>query len=325
VNDRDASRGQQGGAALADDLPAPPPRPIALAVPNVSEGRDPATIEALTDAVRATGARVLDRHTDPDHNRTVLTVAGEPLALQDALFDLAAESLERIDLRRHRGAHPRIGALDVVPVVALTPDDMPLAQEVARGLAARIGGELAVPVFLYGTLAAHPDRSRPHDFRRVGLEGLAAEIEAGRLVPDEGPARLHPTAGAVMVGARPPLVAWNVWLPEGTLADARAIAARLREAGGGPAGLRALGLFMPERGEAQVSMNLEDLRTTPQTVVDLVRREAERLGVEAGDSELVGLIPGAALARQSPTALGLPGFRPGQVLEAQMPALRRGR
>jgi glutamate formiminotransferase len=240
--------------------------------------------------------------------------------------DLVAAGLERIDLRRHRGAHPRVGAVDVIPFVAVTPDDMPLAREVAVGLAGRIGEELNLPVLLYGEVAADPGRSRPHDFRANGLEWLAAEVEAGRIVPDAGPARLHPSAGAVLVGARAPLIAWNVWLPEGTLDEARAIAARVRETGGGLPGVRALGLYMPEPGVAQVSMNLEDYRrATPAMALEAVRREAERLGVAVGESELVGLVPADALSGQSPGALGLPGFRPGQLLEAQLPALRRAR
>jgi glutamate formiminotransferase / 5-formyltetrahydrofolate cyclo-ligase len=326
VNDRDARWGAQAAPVLDrrdPPLPPAPPRPVALAVPNVSEGRDEATIRALVDACAAAGARVLDRHSDADHHRTVLSVAGDPLAVQDAMVALAAEALERIDLRRHRGAHPRVGALDVVPIVALTPDDMPLAQEVAMGLSERIGAELNLPVFRYGEVAATPERTRPHDFRSNGLEWLAREVEEGRIAPDAGPARLHPSAGGVLVGARYPLIAWNVWLPEGTLPEARTIAARVREAGGGPVGVRALGLYMPEAGAAQVSMNLEDLSTTPAAAVAAVRREAERLGVAVGDSELVGLIPGAALRGQSPSALRLPSFRPGQVVEAKLPALRR--
>jgi glutamate formiminotransferase len=307
-------------------LPGAPVPPVALAVPNVSEGRDPATIARLVDACRIPGTRLLAVHSDPDHHRSVITVAGDPLAVQDAMVELAGEALERIDLRRHRGAHPRIGALDVVPIVAQTPSEMPLAREVALGLAKRIGTDLALPVFLYGDVATDPERTRPHDFRRNGLEWLANEIEEGRIVPDEGPARLHPSAGAVLVGARAPLIAWNVWLPEGTLTEARTIAARVRETGGGLRGVRALGLYMAESGVAQVSMNLEDYRATPPAAaVAAVRREAERLGIRAGDSELVGLIPGEALGGQSPGALGLPSFRPGQVLEAQMRTLRRGR
>jgi glutamate formiminotransferase len=300
------------------------PRPVALTVPNVSEGSDPEIVAALEEALRVPGVRLLDRHSDPDHNRSVLTAAGDPLAVQDGLVALAAECLDRIDLRRHRGAHPRVGALDVAPIVALHDDDLPLASEVARSVATRIGAELNLPVFLYGEVATHPDRTRPHDFRQRGLEWLTIEVEEGRIVPDAGPPRVHPTAGVVLVGARRPLVAWNVWLPEGTLVDAKTIAARIREAGGGLSGLRALGLYLPEAGVAQVTMNLEEpWHTSPGRAVAAVRAEAERLGVPVGDSELVGLIPRAALAGQSPTALRLPGFRPGQVLEAKMPALRR--
>lgn len=326
MNDREHRGGAQGAAALADrDLPSPPARPAALAVPNVSEGRDPETIRALVDACRLPRVRVLDVHSDPDHHRSVITLAGDPLALQDALVALAWECLDRIDLRRHRGVHPRVGALDVVPFVALTAGDLPLAAEMARGLAQRLGEELNLPVFLYGAAAARPERTRPRDFRRAGLEGLVREVEAGAVVPDAGPPRLHPTAGAVLVGARPPLVAWNVWLPHGTLEEARAIAARVRESGGGPPGVRALGFYLPEAGAAQVSLNLEDLeRTPPARAVAAVRTEAERLGVEVGESELVGLIPAAALRRgPAPAALGLPRLTPAQVLEARLPALRR--
>jgi len=322
----DSLTGQSRVPALIDaaDLPPAPPRPVAVAVPNVSEGRDPATIAALADAVRLPGLRLLDVHSDADHNRSVLTVAGDPLALQDAMVALAGEAMERIDLRRQRGTHPRIGALDIVPVVALTPDDMPMACELAVGIAQRIGEELALPVFRYGEIASNPARTRPHEFRRGGLESLERAVEDGELTPDDGPHRIHATAGAVMVGAREPLIAWNVALPHATLTDARAIAARIRESGGGPPGLRALGMYLSDAGVAQVSMNLEDFRRTPPAVaVAAVRREAERLGVEAGDSELVGLIPAAALRGVGPSSLRLARFRPGQVLEAQLPSLRR--
>src|SRR5262249_49937597 len=157
---------------------------------------------ALADACRGRGVRVLDVHSDPDHHRSVISVAGEPLALMDAMVRLAWECLERIDLRRHRGVHPRVGALDVVPFVALTPDDAPLADEMARGLGARLGTELALPVFLYGHVAADPERTLPRDFRREGVEGLTRDVEEGRLVPDFGPHRVHPSAGAVLVGSR---------------------------------------------------------------------------------------------------------------------------
>lgn len=303
----------------------PPLRaPVALAVPNVSEGRDPDVIAALVGACRVPGARVLGVHSDPDHHRSVITIAGDPLAVQDALVALAGECVDRIDVRRHRGVHPRTGALDVAPIVALTPDDLPLACEVATGLAARLGTELNLPVFLYGEVASDPERIRPRDFRRGGVERLARAVDDGELVPDAGPHRLHPSAGAVLVGARLPLIAMNVWLPDGTLTDARAIAARVREDGGGLPGLRALGLYLPDAGMAQVSMNIENYPlAAPARVVEAVRREAGALGIGVGDTELVGLIPTAALRGASPAALGMPGFTPASVLDALMPALRR--
>ncbi len=298
--------------------------PLALAVPNVSEGRDEDVIGALADAVRAAGVQVADIHSDPDHNRSVLTLAADPLTLIEGLVALAHACVEHIDIRWHEGAHPRIGSLDVAPVVALTEDDMPLAQETAIALADRIGEEVGLPVFRYGAIASDPNRVRPADFRSDGYDQLDELVRESELVPDAGPPRMHPTAGATLVGARPPLIAWNVWLDEGSLTDARAIAARLRERDGGLPGVRALGLYLPEVGQNQVSMNLEDYRrTSPQRAVTAVRTEAERGGATAGKSELVGLIPRAALADASIPELGLRGFRPGQLLEARIPALRR--
>lgn len=309
------------GAAHEDGTGRPP---TVLAVPNCSEGTDPDILAALADACRVPGARVLDRHSDPDHDRTVLTVAGHPMGVQDALFRLAEACVELIDLRWKRGAHPRVGALDVCPLVALTDADAPLAEEVATGLAERIGRELDVPVFLYGTLATNPMRTRPHDFRTGGPDALADELDHGHLTPDAGPPRLHPTAGCVLVGVRPPLVAWNVWLPHASLAEARAIADRVRESGGGLPSVRALGLYLPAAGMAQVSMNLEDpWRVTPWMVMNRIRGEADRLGVELGDSELVGLIQRGPLGATSPMALGLRRFTPADLLEAHCPALRR--
>ena len=214
---------------------------MVLSVPNVSEGRDPRVIARLRDACAVPRVRVVDVHSDADHDRTVFTLVGPPMDVQDALVELAGACIDLIDLRRHDGVHPRVGALDVAPIVALTPDDEPLAEEVALGVADRIGNELMLPVFLYGNLVADPTRNRPHHFRTGGADALAEAIEEGRLRPDAGPERLHPTAGAVLVGVRPPLIAWNVELPDASLADARAIADRIRESGGGHPGLRAPG------------------------------------------------------------------------------------
>lgn len=314
----------QAGPASGPPVDLPLAQPTVLAVPNCSEGRDPYVIEALREACTLPGSRVVDMHSDPDHDRTVLTVVGHPMAVQDALVALAAACIDLIDVRRHRGVHPRVGSLDVCPLVAVHPDDEPLAEEVALGLADRLGYELNLPVFLYGTLVGDPTRNRPFHFRRGGLDGLADAIADERLTPDAGPARLHATAGAVLVGVRPPLVAWNVELPEASVIEARAIADRVRESGGGLPGVRALGLYLHERGVAQLSMNLEDVRATPPArVMTNVRREADRLGVRLGSSELVGMIPRDALRGTTPAALGLERFTPAQLLEARVPALRR--
>lgn len=286
-----------------------------VAVPNISEGTDREVIDTLRDAIVRPGVRVVNTHSDPDHNRTVFTVIGEPLAMQDAMVDLAGAAMDHIDIRRVRGVHPRIGALDIVPIVALQPEQMAVACELASGIAQRIGDELQIPVFRYGEIASSPLRTRPHDFREGGIDALAERI-GDEMIPDDGPPRLHATAGAVLVGARDPLIALNIWLPDAQLDQARAIAARVRESGGGPPGLRALGLYLAHAGAAQVSMNLEDFRRTPPAVaVRTVHREAERLGVIPGDTELVGLIPGAALVGTTPTELRIRGFRPGMVLD----------
>ena len=212
-----------------------------------------------------------------------------------------------------------------MPVVTLDDEDVPLASEIATGVATRLGGELNLPVFLYGALATDPAHALPRDFRREGLEELGRAVEEGRLVPDHGPPRLHPTAGAALVGVRPPLIALNVWLPDASLTDARAIAARVREAGGGPPGVRALGLYLPEAGMAQVSMNLEDHRQAPPAAaIAAVRAAAESLGVESGEAELVGLAPRAALRGPSPSALGIRGMRPGPDPRAPGPRPRPG-
>jgi len=295
-----------------------------LSVPNVSEGRDEDVIAALTAACRVPGADVINRHSDPDHNRTVYSIAGTPEGLCDALVGLAGACLERIDLRRHRGVHPCTGALDVVPIVVLGAADEAPARAIAETVGERIGYELDLPVFYYGEIATTPELVRPYGLRAYGTERLADAIADGQLVPNAGPHRLHPTAGCVLIGVRPPLIAWNVELPYASLAEARAIADRVRESSGGLPGVRAMGLYLPEAGIAQVSMNLEDSRSTPPWVVmHAVRREADRLGVELGASELVGLMPRRALGDVDPEELGLRRFTPSLLLEDCCPALTR--
>jgi len=262
---------------------------VLLAVPNVSEGRDLAVLDAIGAAFEAGGARLLDRHADFDHHRAVFTLAAQPGALAPAVLAGVREAVDRIDLTRHAGEHPRVGAVDVAPIVFLEPADRGAACAEALVLAAALAG-LDLPVFLYGALAGGRTRA---ELRRGGPEALAARIAAGELAPDAGPARLHPTAGAVLVAARPPLIAFNVELaPPATLATARQIAAQIREGGPeGLAGVRAIGLRLPRGGIVQVSTNVEDhAATSPAQVVEAVRRHAPVAG-----AELVALAPRAAL------------------------------
>lgn len=280
-----------------------PIAPPLLAVPNVSEGRDPAAIAALGAAFAP--ARLLDIHADPDHHRAVFSLAASQGELASALVGGAREAIARIDLRGHPGQHPHVGALDVAPIVYLDDAQRGAACAEALTAAALIGDELGLPVFLYGQLATSPAHVERADLRRGGPAGLAQRMEAGELRPDYGPACMHASAGATLVTARPPLVAFNLELATGDLALARRIAAGLREAGGGLAGVRAIGLWLADRGRAQVSVNVHDHRLTPLArVVEAVRAQAE---VEQG--ELVGLAPAAAFAG-FPADVPLPAFDP---------------
>lgn len=268
--------------------------PSLLAVPNVSEGRDAGRIDALERAF-STGVSLLDRHSDPDHNRTVFTLAGEAEALTAALARGAAEAIRSVDMTGHEGVHPAIGALDVSPVVWIGPGDRARARATAVDVADRVA-ELGVPVFLYGELAAGPERAERAYFRNGGLTELWLRMDAGELVPDRGPAQPHRTAGATLVTSRPPLGAFNVELDSGDLDLGRSVAAGLRESGGGLVGVRAVGLPLSS-GRVQVSANIHDLAATPLgMVVERIRSLAEPLGARPVEAELVGLIPAAALA-----------------------------
>jgi glutamate formiminotransferase len=284
-------------------------------VPNVSEGRDHAVIDAV-GASFAAHARLLDVHTDPDHNRSVFTLVGDEHELVEALLSGIACAREQIDLRTHAGAHPRIGVADVVPIVPLRPEDMTYACAAAAELARRIGEELGLPVFLYGELA--PGRG-PAFFRRGGPEELQRRIDAGELVPDYGPQQLDPSAGGVIVGARPPLIAFNVDLVGANAEAARAIARVIRERDGGFPGVRALGLELPQAGHAQVSMNVEDWEASPlHEIVAAIEREAAARGVEVAGSELVGLMPAGAAAAAARAALRIDGFDASRLLEVRL-------
>jgi glutamate formiminotransferase len=282
-------------------------------VPNFSEGRERSTIDAIGTALRSGGARLLDVHSDADHNRSVYTLVGSEAELVDGLVAGVDGARARIDLRRHKGAHPRIGAADVVPLVPIRREDMERAQTTALELGARIG-ELGLPVFLYGG----PGRG-PAFFRRGGPEGLQTRIDAGELTPDFGPARVDPAAGAVLVGARRPLVAFNVNLRSDDLEVARAIAAVVRERGGGFPGVRALGLVLPRAGLVQVSMNVEDWEAAAlHEIVARIEAEAHARGVEVAGSELVGLMPAGAAAAAAGAMLKISGFDSTRVLELRL-------
>ena len=312
--------------------------PLIEAVPNFSEGRRTSVIDELAAAVQTSGVQLLDRSSDAHHNRTVLTIAGPPEPVLQGLLRAVEAAVSRIDVRRHRGVHPRLGAADVVPLVPIRNTLMADCVLLARELGRRIGDELDVPVYLYAAAAARQERRNLADVRRGEYEALLREIHLPRRLPDFGPAKVGP-AGAVIVGARPILIAFNVFLRTADVAVARAIARQIREHDGGLQAVRALGLLVD--GQAQVSMNLVDYRaTSPHAAVNAVRQQAARHAVALDRSELIGLIPQAALPGSegqevssdgktlstlslaaAADALLLPELRPDRVLEV---ALRQG-
>lgn len=282
------------------------------AVPNVSEGRDAAAIEAIGRAF-ARHARLLDVHSDPDHHRSVFTLAADERALEDSLVEGSARALELIDLRTHAGVHPRVGAVDIVPLVPLVPDEMDVAKRAASRVANRLADELGLTVFLYGEVGAE---RRPAFFRRGGLDELRRRIEAGELVPDAGPRRVDARAGVALVGARKPLVAYNVELASDDVRVAREVAAAVRESSGGILGVQAIGLDLPQSGRVQVSMNVLDLDRAPlHEVVRRVEREAAKRGVGVLGGELVGLVPARVLEAAATARVPVPGVDESRVLE----------
>jgi glutamate formiminotransferase len=284
------------------------------AVPNFSTS-DRATVDAIGEAIGA-HARLLDVHSDDDHNRSVFTLVGGEKEILAALLAAIGVARERIDLRTHEGAHPRIGAADVVPVVPIRPDDAERARATAHELARRVGEELALPVFLYAELA--PGRG-PAFFRRGGPDELQRRIDAGELAPDFGPPRLDERAGGVIVGARPPLIAFNVDLAGDDLEAAREVARAVRERDGGFVGVRALGLLLPRARHIQVSLNVEDWRASPlHEVVGAVEREAWSRGLVVTGSELVGLLPAGAAVAAAGSLLGVAGMDASHVLELRL-------
>jgi glutamate formiminotransferase len=266
------------------------------AVPNVSEGGDRELLRKIERAFAHPGCELLDVHRDADYGRSVFSLIGGPQALADALVAGARETVRLIDIRGHEGAHPCIGALDVVPIVYLRAEDHLTACDEALAVANRLAGELDLPVFLYGELASAPERRERAFFREGGLEQLVERLETRELEPDFGPAQAHPTAGATLVAARPPLVAFNIELATDDVEVARGIAARVREAGGGLPGVRAIGVRLERQGAVQLSTNVQDPFEVPlRTLVETVRIEAERDGVAVVAGQIVGLAPAAAL------------------------------
>ncbi len=292
--------------------------PLVECVPNFSEGRQAEVIAALVDAVQSAPVALLDTSSDPDHNRTVITFAGEPGPVAEAMLRAARVAVARIDLTTHHGVHPRIGAVDVIPFVPLRDISLAECAALARAFGRRLADELDLPVYLYEAAALRPERVNLADVRRGGYELLRTEIATPERRPDFGPVRMG-TAGATAVGARDPLIAFNAYLNTDDVAVAQAIALAIRASGGGLPYLKALGLLV--KGRAQVSMNVIDFRRTSlATIMDRLRAEAARHGVEVVETELIGLVPQAALIDYAIASLQLPPPTRDQVLERRLGA-----
>jgi len=292
---------------------------IIEAVPNISEGRRPEIVEAAADAVRRAGVRVLDVQSDADHNRSVLSLAGDAPALKQAILNLFEHALQAIDLRAHKGEHPRLGAVDVVPFIPIEgvtmQDCVALARDVGKAVAERFG----VPVFLYEEAATAPHRRNLEDIRRGQFEGLPEKLKDPQWTPDFGPPQAHPSAGAAVVGARAPLIAFNVNLGTSDVEIAKRIAKAIRHSSGGYRHVKAMGVMLQQRAVAQVSINMTDYAKTPlHRVFESVRAEAARYGVSVIGSEIVGLVPAQALVAAADYFLRLEGFNASQVLERRM-------
>ena len=294
--------------------------PIIECIPNISEGRRSDVVASIAAAVgRAPGVRVLDVSSDAAHHRSVLTLAGDAAGLKAAILVLFEQTLAAVDLTSHQGQHPRLGAVDVVPFVPIDGVTMRECVALARETAAAVSDRFGVPVYLYEEAASHPARRNLEDIRRGEFEGLAAKMRTPEWAPDFGPATPHPTAGASVIGARMPLIAYNINLATDRLEVAKRIAAAVRFSSGGLRYVKAMGVMLGDRGVAQVSMNLTNFEKTPiSTVFEMVKREAERYGVAVLGSEIVGLIPQAALLAAAEYYLQVEGFTLSQVLENRL-------
>jgi glutamate formiminotransferase len=294
--------------------------PIVESVPNFSEGRRRDVIDAIVDEVRRSGpVRVLDVMSDADHNRSVLTLAGEPASVTTALETLAAACVRRIDLRSHTGHHPRMGAVDVVPLVPIRDISMEDCVRLARDLGAAIARQLDLPVYLYEEAASAPHRRDLAAIRKGEFEGFPDKIRDPLWKPDFGPAHVHPTAGCVAVGAREFLIAFNINLTTSNLEVAKQIARSIRHSSGGLRFVKAMGVMLEARQTAQVSINMTDFRRTPlHRVFEMVRSEAARHGVGISGSEIVGLVPSEALLQTAEFYLRIEGFGPDLVFERRL-------
>ena len=291
---------------------------IVECVPNFSEGRRQDVIDQIVASIgEVAGVRVLDVESDADHNRTVVTFIGEPQAVEEAAFRGIRRAAELIDMEQHRGAHPRMGATDVVPFVPVRGVTMNDCVQMARRLGARVGSELGIPVYLYEAAATRPERVNLAEVRRGEYEGIRQDIATDpQRIPDFGPRKMG-RAGATAIGARPPLIAFNVYLTTNDVRIAQAIAKAVRHSNGGLRYVKALGLLV--KGRAQVSMNLTDYRKTPiARVVEMIRAEAARHGVSIAESEIVGLVPQEALLDAAVHYLQLHHFNANQVLENRL-------
>jgi len=289
-------------------------------VPNVSEGRRLDVIEKMAAALKAVpGLRVLDVQSDASHNRSVFTLAGDAAALSAGIPVLFERAVADIDLRNHTGEHPRLGAVDVVPFIPIDGVTMDECVKLAKAVAADVASRFTLPIYLYEDASANPARKNLEDIRRGEFEGLAAKMATPEWAPDFGPAAPHQSAGASVIGARMPLIAYNINLDTNRLDVAKKIAAAIRMSSGGLRYVKAMGIPLEDRGIVQVSMNLTNYEKTPIfRVFDLVKREAERYGVSVLESEIVGLVPAAALRQSVEYYLRLEGFSAEQVLENKL-------
>jgi glutamate formiminotransferase len=289
-------------------------------VPNISEGRRSDVVGGIVDGLRRVpGARLLDVSSDASHNRSVITLAGDAAALKAAVLALFDSALASIDLRRHTGEHPRLGAVDVVPFIPIESATMEHCVELAKDTARAVAERFKIPVYLYEEASATPQRNNLEDIRRGEFEGLATKMAGEGWAPDYGPSSPHPTAGATVIGARMPLIAYNINLSTDRIDVAKKIAAAVRFSSGGFRFVKAMGVMLADRGIVQVSMNLTNYEKTPiHRVFEAVKREAERYGVAVLESEIVGLVPSAALVAVAESSLQLAAFRADQVLEARL-------